>query len=63
MHSNFLYVLTNFTTLCNSANEQPPPDSEVLLATTTALRNFKQSLGPQEKGWALLETAGGKRFE
>ncbi|KAG0355687.1 hypothetical protein BG005_005390 [Podila minutissima] len=41
------------------ATSEPPPDSEVLLATTTAIRNFKQSLGPQEKGWALLETAGG----
>ncbi|KAG0343165.1 hypothetical protein BG004_005470, partial [Podila humilis] len=41
------------------ATSEPPPDSEVLLATTNAIRNFKQSLGTSEKGWALLETAGG----
>ncbi|KAF9899684.1 hypothetical protein BX616_002895 [Lobosporangium transversale] len=41
------------------ATTEPPPDSEVLQATINALRTFKQTLGPSDKGWALLETAGG----
>ncbi|KAI1319082.1 hypothetical protein EDD11_004971 [Mortierella claussenii] len=41
------------------ATNEPPPDSEVLQATIQAIRNFKHTLGPTDKGWALLETAGG----
>ncbi|KAF9952339.1 hypothetical protein BGZ70_000627 [Mortierella alpina] len=41
------------------ATTEPPPDTEVLQATIKALRSFKQSLGHADKGWALLETAGG----
>ncbi|KAF9905843.1 hypothetical protein EC991_001248 [Linnemannia zychae] len=41
------------------ATSNPPPDSEVLQATINAIRTFKQSLGHGDKGWALLETAGG----
>ncbi|KAG0265394.1 hypothetical protein BG011_004779 [Mortierella polycephala] len=41
------------------ATIEPPPDSEVLQATINALRTFKQGLGRGDKGWALLETAGG----
>ncbi|KAF9922068.1 hypothetical protein FBU30_007842 [Linnemannia zychae] len=41
------------------ATPNPPPDSEVLQATINAIRTFKQSIGQGEKGWALLETAGG----
>ncbi|KAG0202258.1 hypothetical protein BGX28_005172 [Mortierella sp. GBA30] len=41
------------------ATSEPPPDLEVLQATIKALRSFKQSLGHGERGWALLETAGG----
>ncbi|KAG0044167.1 hypothetical protein BGZ83_010587 [Gryganskiella cystojenkinii] len=41
------------------ATNEPPPDSEVLQATINAIRNFKQGLNSGEKGWALLETAGG----
>jgi hypothetical protein len=42
-----------------SLADQPPPDSEVLQATINAIRKFKQSLTLEQKGWALLETAGG----
>ncbi|KAI8362099.1 onanonoxo-7-onima-8-eninoihtemlysoneda [Mortierella sp. GBAus27b] len=41
------------------ATNDPPPDSEVLRATINAIRTFKQGLGQSDKGWALLETAGG----
>ncbi|KAF9584062.1 hypothetical protein BGW38_007708 [Lunasporangiospora selenospora] len=41
------------------ATTEPPEDSEVLQATVEALRKFKQGLKLDEKGWALLETAGG----
>ncbi|KAF9365484.1 hypothetical protein BGX34_009823 [Mortierella sp. NVP85] len=41
------------------ATNNPPPDSEVLQATINAIRAFKQGLGQSDKGWMLLETAGG----
>ncbi|KAG0367673.1 hypothetical protein BGZ54_003469 [Gamsiella multidivaricata] len=41
------------------ATSEPPPDTEVLQATINSIRTFKQSLGQTDKGWALLETAGG----
>ncbi|KAF9204845.1 hypothetical protein BGZ49_004800 [Haplosporangium sp. Z 27] len=41
------------------ATNEPPPDSEVLQATINSLRAFRNSLEKSDKGWALLETAGG----
>ncbi|KAF8978198.1 hypothetical protein BGZ46_006736 [Entomortierella lignicola] len=41
------------------ATNEPPPDSEVLQATINSLRAFRHSLEKSDKGWALLETAGG----
>ncbi|KAF9168499.1 hypothetical protein DFQ26_006658 [Actinomortierella ambigua] len=41
------------------ATNDPPKDSVVLEETKKALRTFKESLMTNEKGWALLETAGG----
>ncbi|KAG0003207.1 hypothetical protein BGZ80_010704 [Entomortierella chlamydospora] len=41
------------------ATNEPPPDSEVLQATINSLRAFKRTLEHSDKGWALLETAGG----
>ncbi|KAG0242030.1 hypothetical protein BGW41_005013 [Actinomortierella wolfii] len=41
------------------ATNDPPKDSVVLEETKKALRTFKESLAANEKGWAVLETAGG----
>ncbi|KAF9109343.1 hypothetical protein BGX27_007728 [Mortierella sp. AM989] len=50
-------VQTGYPVDCDARH--PPPDSEVLQATINSLRVFKQTLGQSDKGWALLETAGG----